>query len=135
MSILGSIMRLPAILDEVGITKADLRKALRESPYVRAATIEKAEEVKKFWVNNIKDMTRPAHPIQKGSDHIIEQGDYKKSIQIKWKYEDSLLVGIVYSNRRIAPHAYWVEYGSIHNPQPLGTVQKIMERFGGVEEA
>jgi hypothetical protein len=124
-------MRLPAILNEVGITRAQLIKALAESVVVKEAVIRKSKEVQQYWVEILPITDRRAHPIQKGSDIIIHPGDAKASIKIKYAREP-LLVGIVYCDERVAPHMKWIEYGSIHNPVG-GYKQKVIDRFQGVE--
>jgi hypothetical protein len=124
--------RLPSILNEVGITRRQLLKALEESVVVREAVIRKAKEVQRYWVELLPITDRKAHPIQKGSDVIIHPGDAKASIKIKFTQERGFLVCIVYCDERIAPHMKWIEYGSLHNPVG-GYKQKVIDRFEGVE--
>jgi hypothetical protein len=123
--------RLPAILNEVGITRKQLIKALADSVVVKEAVIRKTKEVQQYWISITPITDRKAHPIQKGSDVIIHPGDAKASIKIRYRREP-LLVGVVYVDEKIAPHYRWLEYGSIHNPV-FGYRQKVEDHFQGVE--
>lgn len=130
MSILG---KLPAFIDAVGLTKVDIDRALAESVAVRAGVIAKTKEVQTYWKEQSKGTGAPIsdrgpHPIMKGSSTIIDDEDYYNSIKIKYG-RDPVLYGIVYTD---APHAHWLEYGSIHNPEH-GYAQDTADHFKNAE--
>lgn len=124
--------RLPSILNEVGITRDQLIKALAESTVVREGVINKTKRVRDYWVEILPIMERPDHPIGKDSDVIIHQGDAKASLKIKYSHDRGVLTGVVFCDEKVAPHMHWLEYGSIRNPVH-GYMEKVVAHFEGVE--
>jgi hypothetical protein len=127
------LSRLPALLTDVGLTEGQIVKALAESVEVSHGIIEKTKEVQEYWINESKGTGAPVsdrgpHPIMAGSSEMISPGDYVKSIKIKYE-KTPILVGIVYTD---APHAHWLEYGSIHNPV-YGYAQDTADHFNNAE--
>jgi hypothetical protein len=112
MSILSNALRL---LDEVGISQADIDKAIAESAEVKQAVVEKANEAKDFWrsiapVNKYGDEEAGKPHVYNG--HTDDPGDYRDSIRIK--YEKGGREAKVYTNDY---KSAGIEYGSVHNKE------------------
>src|ERR1700722_2633442 len=94
------VSNLVALLDEVGITTQDLDRAVAESAEVKQAVVDKAHEVRDYWVsiapvNKYGDEAEDKpHTLKSG--YVDEPGDYQRSIRIK--YEKGGQAAKVYTN-------------------------------------
>ena len=123
MSAISNALRL---LDEVGISQADLDKAVAESAEAKQAVVEKANEVKDYW-QSIAPVNKTGKP-HTYNGHVDEPGDYRDSIRIKYEKDKAgKLTAKVYTNDY---KAHWLEYGSVNNPE-YGFAQRTVDHFGG----
>lgn len=112
----------------MGITEAKIDAALSDSPEVRAAVIAKTKEVQQYWRSIAPVSHAQPHPVTKGSGEVIDSPEaYRRSIKYRFKDGADGLEGVVYSD---APHARWLEWGSVHNPV-YGFAQRVVDHFGG----
>jgi hypothetical protein len=127
-----SFLSVISLLDEVGISRAELDKAVEEAS--KAKIIETTKAAQQYWRSiAVVGQNVKAHAISKDSDHIIEEGTYRDSIVYKFSKEDGKTVGIVYSNE--PQLANWICRGSVHNPRPTGDDMKVADRFNGEVES
>ena len=116
-SLLGAI----SLLNEVGLDKATLDKAVAESAEVRAGVIAKTQEALAYW--------QSIAPTGTGRDHVIfgreenEPGDYKASLQMSFKDTPEGLEGKVGSPLIVAR---LLEYGTA-KMQERGYAQKTID--------
>jgi hypothetical protein len=97
---------------------------------IRAAKIEKAEEVKEYWQSIAPEAgDRPTHnatfPTYDGKDKVVDlgPGDYKASIEVHAK-GDRVRVG------GTEPILIFAEYGTIHFPEGA-YARRTTEHFNG----
>jgi hypothetical protein len=125
MSILSSALKL---LDEVGVSQADLDKAIDESAEIKQAVRDKAIEARDYWrsiapVNKYGDEGAGKPHVYDG--HTDDPGDYRDSIRIK--FEKGGREAKVYTNDY---KARWIEYGTSKMPE-YAPAQRTVDHFGG----
>src|ERR1700747_1534033 len=110
MSALSGVL---ALLNEVGITQADLDKAVADSAEAKDAVIKKAEEVRDFW-RGIAPIFGDRPPKRAEPPHG-EPGDYKNSIRIKYEKDKTgkLIAKVGTKDEKAA----WIEFGAVHMPE------------------
>lgn len=120
-----------ARLADIGLDAKSMANFVAKSAEIKAGIISKAHEAQEYWKSIAPVSTRPAHPLQKGSVHIEEPGDYRDSIRVRYEKKGGFSAR-VYSND---PVARWVEYGSHpggKNYQPeQACAARTVEHFNG----
>lgn len=114
-------MGLLSILDEAGVSVADIDKAVAESVEVRAAIMEKARDVQEYW-KSIAPVAEKAHTLKSG--YVVERGEYRDSIRVRYLTSRGFAAEVI-SNSFLA---HWLEYGSSHNPEH-GYAAKVRDHF------
>ena len=119
-------------LASVGVTRAQLSKAVVESVEVREQVIATTKAAAAYW-KSILPGPNPAkpHELYKGDGTLIEPGSLKKAVKTRDEKDRSgALVGVIYIDEAVAPQAALVEYGGKNNPVG-GYAQKVADRFNG----
>ncbi|TPG31751.1 HK97 gp10 family phage protein [Mycolicibacterium hodleri] len=105
-------------LASVGLTPADIERAVGESPAVRAEVIRMAELAAKTW-QEIWDGEGP-HPEQTGA--------YRESFTITYDTKPSGEFSATVRTKR--PNAHWLEYGTSKMAE-FAPARKTIERLNG----
>lgn len=117
-------MGFMSILNDVGITKADIDRAVGANAEIRAAVMAKAKEVQAYW-QSIAPVSEKEHVY---NGHLDEPGDYRDSIRVRFNQKgNGFFTATVFTTDW---KAHWLEYGSIHNPE-FGFAQRTVDNFGG----
>jgi hypothetical protein len=104
-------------LASVGLSPADIEKAVAESPEVRAEVIRVAEKTAKMW-QETWDSEGP---------HPYESGKYRDSFHITYTEKPGEFSATVRTTR---PDAHWLEYGTIKMAE-RAPARKTIERMNG----
>ncbi|MEB3023918.1 hypothetical protein [[Mycobacterium] crassicus] len=113
-------------LDERAM-KQEIEKKVLKSIETKAAVIETAKSVQQHWRDLIPSSDAPAHALRKGSDHVYEPGDAKKSIRVAYRDKDGEFSARVESKN---PVVRWLEYGTSKIAE-RGYAARTVEEFGG----
>jgi hypothetical protein len=122
--------------------KGEIEKAIASSVTIRAALMEKAEEVQSFWVKYWNELPHPwsrVHTLKSG--YVEEPGDYANSIRIYYlRNRSGMMKARVWAKDF---KAHWIEYGASAHMSgwlPLHMTggmpefaprQHTLEKFGG----
>jgi hypothetical protein len=104
-------------LASVGLSEADIAKAVADSPEIRAEVIRMAELARDTW-REIWD---------ESGDHPYQTGAYRESLQITYTTKPDEFSATVRSNR---PEAKWLEYGTV-KMREFAPAQKTIDRLNG----
>jgi hypothetical protein len=104
-------------LSEVGLSEADITKAIGESPAIRAEVIRVAEKTRQTWQEVWDEM-----------DHPYQTGAYREAITIRYEEKPSGEFSAVVANKR--PEAHWLEYGTVKMAE-RAPARKTIERMQG----
>ena len=110
----------------VGVIDAELAS----NPMILAELMNRAEEVKNFWIDYWEGFEHPhsrEHTLRSG--YVEKPGDYAKSIKVKF----IPLSGKSGPKARVTAHdykAHWIEYGSSKMPE-FAPRAATLEHFGG----
>lgn len=104
-------------LADVGLSEAELTRAVGESPAVRAEVIRVAEKTRQTWQEVWDEM-----------DHPYQTGAYRDAITIRYEEKPSGEFSAVVANKR--PEAHWLEYGTVKMKEQA-PARKTIDRMNG----
>ena len=114
-------------LVEAAIGVKVIEAELEHNPMILAQLMNRAEEVKQFWIDYWEGFDHPhsrVHTLRSG--YVEQPGDYAKSIKVK-------IIRSGHLKARITAHdykAHWIEYGSAHMPE-FAPRAATLAHFGG----
>ena len=119
-------MGLLSVLDDVGISKADIDMAIGASAEIRAGVMAKAVEVRDHWAS-ISPVFGDKPPHRAEPPHG-DPGQYRDSIRISYAQKSTgFFSAKVFTTNYLA---HWIEYGSSKMPE-YAPAQKTADHFNG----